>query len=90
MKMSTLILVVLKELSGPLRTMQEMARKIAQTSMEAKIDLNIDDYVSKFKPFMMDVVFEWCKGQPFVNICKMTDLFEGTFNAPQSLNSTEN
>lgn len=70
---------VVQELSGPLRTMQEMARKIAQTSMEAKIDLKVDDYVSKFKPFMMDVVFEWCKGQPFVNICKMTDLFEGRY-----------
>jgi len=66
--------------------MQEMARKIAQTSMEAKIDLNVDDYVSKFKPFMMDVVFEWCKGQPFVNICKMTDLFEGTLVYKMSQN----
>jgi ATP-dependent RNA helicase DOB1 len=57
--------------------MQDMARRIAQNSRDAKIDLDVDEYVSKFKPFMMDVVFEWCKGATFSEICKMTDLFEG-------------
>lgn len=67
-----------EELAGPLRSMQEMARRIAQNSRDAKIELDVDDYVSKFKPFMMDVVYEWCKGASFSNICKMTDLFEGS------------
>jgi len=57
--------------------MQDMARRIAQNSREAKIELDVDEYISKFKPFMMDVVFEWCKGATFSDICKMTDLFEG-------------
>jgi ATP-dependent RNA helicase DOB1 len=59
--------------------MQDMARRIAQNSRDAKIDVDVDDYVSKFKPFMMDVVYEWCKGATFSQICKMTDLFEGAF-----------
>jgi ATP-dependent RNA helicase DOB1 len=67
----------MQELSGPLRTMQDMARRIAQNSRDAKIEIDVDDYVSKFKPFMMDVVYEWCKGASFSEICKMTDLFEG-------------
>ncbi len=57
--------------------MQDMARRIAQNSREAKIEVDVDEYVSKFKPFMMDVVFAWCKGATFSDICKMTDLFEG-------------
>merc|ERR1719309_1342573 len=63
-------------LSGPLRTMQDMARRIAKVSREAKLDLEEDSYVEKFKPFMMDIVHEWCKGASFLNICKMTDMSE--------------
>ena len=47
-------------------------------SKEAKIELDEEEYIGKFKPFMMDVVFEWCKGAKFSQICKMTELFEGT------------
>merc|ERR1712224_769950 len=49
------------ELSGPLRTMQDMAKRIASVSKEAKIEIDEEEYVQKFKPYMMDVVFEWCK-----------------------------
>merc|ERR1711962_1941907 len=35
-------------LSGPLRTMQGMARKIAKVSKEAKIELEEDEYVERF------------------------------------------
>jgi len=28
---------------------------------------------------MMDVVHSWCKGAKFADICKMTNIFEGTF-----------
>ena len=65
------------ELSGPLRTMQDMAKRIATVSKEAKIEIDEEQYVQKFKPYMMDIVFEWCKGATFMQICKMTDLFEG-------------
>ena len=49
-----------------------------QASREASLDLDEDAYVEKFKPFMMDIVHEWCKGATFLNICKMTDMFEGS------------
>merc|ERR1711892_1548 len=65
-------------LSGPLRTMQDMARRIAKVSREAKIELEEDSYVERFKPFMMDIVHEWCRGASFLSICKMTDMFEGS------------
>ena len=47
-------------------------------SKDAKLDIDEDAYVEKFKPFMMDVVFEWCKGASFMQLCKMTDIFEGS------------
>ena len=39
-----------------------------------------DEYVEKFKPFLMDVVFDWCNGSSFLEICKKTDIFEGKSN----------
>jgi len=67
-----------QELSEPLRQMQEMAKQIARVSKDAKIDIDEGDYLAKFKPSMMDVVYEWCKGASFCDLCKITDLFEGS------------
>jgi len=65
-------------LSGPLKQMQDLARRIAKVSVEAKLEMEEDDYVEQFKPFMMDIVAAWCRGASFGDICKMTDLFEGS------------
>lgn len=46
-------------------------------SVDAKLEIEEDDYVEQFKPFMMDIVSAWCKGATFGEVCKMTDLFEG-------------
>ncbi|KAF2879988.1 hypothetical protein ILUMI_26176 [Ignelater luminosus] len=67
-----------EELSGPLRQMQELARRIAKVSTEARLTLDEDGYVEKFRPFLMDVVFAWCNGAIFSELCKMTDIFEGS------------
>ncbi|XP_017881620.1 exosome RNA helicase MTR4 [Ceratina calcarata] len=67
-----------EELSGPLRQMQDLARRIAKVSTEANLELNEDAYVERFKPYLMDVVYAWCKGATFLQICKMTDIFEGS------------
>ncbi|XP_013779377.1 superkiller viralicidic activity 2-like 2 [Limulus polyphemus] len=67
-----------EELSGPLRQMQEAARRIARVSKEAKLDLNEDNYVESFRPHLMDVIHAWSNGATFAQICKMTDVFEGS------------
>jgi len=66
------------QLSGALRQMQELARRIARVSIEAKLELDEENYVGQFKPAMMDVVHAWCQGASFAEICKMTDAFEGS------------
>ncbi|XP_011708242.1 PREDICTED: superkiller viralicidic activity 2-like 2 [Wasmannia auropunctata] len=66
------------ELSGPLRQMQDLARRIAKVSTEANLELDEDAYVDRFKPYLMDVIYAWCKGATFLQICKMTDIFEGS------------
>ena len=56
-----------------------MARRIARVSVEAKLDINEENYVEHFRPFLMDVCHAWCNGASFLQLCKMTDIFEGMF-----------
>ncbi|XP_026739472.1 exosome RNA helicase MTR4 [Trichoplusia ni] len=67
-----------EELRGVLRQLQEYARRIAKVSLDAKMEIDEDEYVGKFKCTLMDVVLAWSKGASFLQICKMTDVFEGS------------
>eukprot|EP00160_Parvularia_atlantis_P000653 Unigene10529_Nuclearia_a/m.32198 Unigene10529_Nuclearia_a/g.32198 ORF Unigene10529_Nuclearia_a/g.32198 Unigene10529_Nuclearia_a/m.32198 type:complete len:509 (-) Unigene10529_Nuclearia_a:66-1592(-) len=66
------------ELAGPLRMMQESARRIARVSQESKLVVDEEQYVASFRSEMMDVVYQWCKGAKFAHIIGMTDIFEGS------------
>ncbi|CDR87141.1 probable MTR4-involved in nucleocytoplasmic transport of mRNA [Sporisorium scitamineum] len=65
-------------LAAPLRIMQETARRIAKVSIESKLPLVEEEYVSSFKVELMDLVMQWCNGAKFAEICKLTDVFEGS------------
>jgi ATP-dependent RNA helicase DOB1 len=65
-------------LSKPLHMLQEAARRVATVSVDAKLDVDVEEYVEHFRPDMMEVVFAWTKGSKFVDICGMTKVFEGT------------
>ncbi|PVF97817.1 putative MTR4-involved in nucleocytoplasmic transport of mRNA [Serendipita vermifera] len=66
------------ELAGPLASMQDIARRIAQISKESKLELVEDQYIAQFKVELMDAVLQWCRGAKFSEICKLTDQYEGT------------
>ncbi|XP_061589656.1 exosome RNA helicase MTR4 [Cololabis saira] len=67
-----------EQLAAPLRQMQECAKRIAKVSTDAKLELDEEMYLNQFKPHLMDVVFAWANGATFAQICKMTDVFEGS------------
>ncbi|CAH6719350.1 ATP-dependent RNA helicase DOB1 [[Candida] jaroonii] len=66
------------ELAEPLKQVQDMASKIAKISRECKIELIEKDYVESFRPELMEVTYAWCKNATFTQICKMTDVYEGS------------
>ncbi|NXF39503.1 MTREX helicase, partial [Nyctibius bracteatus] len=66
-----------EQLAGPLRQMQECAKRIAKVSAEAKLETDEENYLNSFRPNLMDVVYTWANGANFAHICKMTDVFEG-------------
>ena len=77
---STPLAIILQWLLGKLKnTMEckiELINFFCRVSKEAKLELEEDEYVERFKPFMMDIVYEWTKGAAFKDIIKMTDMFE--------------
>lgn len=66
------------ELAEPLKAMQDMATKLAKLYKECKIEIVEKDYVEEFRPELMEVTYAWCKGASFTQICKMTDVYEGS------------
>ncbi|RVE65965.1 hypothetical protein OJAV_G00121670 [Oryzias javanicus] len=67
-----------EQLAAPLRQMQECAKRIAKVSADAKLEVDEESYLGQFKSHLMDVVFAWANGASFSQICKMTDVFEGS------------
>ncbi|EUC41776.1 hypothetical protein COCMIDRAFT_105310 [Bipolaris oryzae ATCC 44560] len=67
-----------EELAKPYREIQQQARVIAKISQESKLTLNEEEYLKSFKYELMEVVFAWSKGATFSEICKMTDVYEGS------------
>lgn len=59
--------------------MQEIARRIAQVSIESKLPINEIDYVASFKVELMDVVMSWCRGAKFADLTKVR-LFAATYS----------
>ncbi|ODV84077.1 hypothetical protein CANARDRAFT_9070 [[Candida] arabinofermentans NRRL YB-2248] len=66
------------ELAEPLKALKDMASRIAKISKECKIEIVEKDYVESFRSDLMEVVHAWCKGATFTQICKMTDVYEGS------------
>ncbi|RMZ88338.1 hypothetical protein DV736_g4422, partial [Chaetothyriales sp. CBS 134916] len=67
-----------EDLGRLLREIQNTARTIAKVSIESKLALNEEEYVQSFKWQLMPVVFAWAQGKAFGEICKMTDVYEGS------------
>ncbi|GAA97188.1 uncharacterized protein L969DRAFT_607201 [Mixia osmundae IAM 14324] len=66
------------ELAGPLRVMQETAKRIAQVCKESHMVIDEEAYVASFKPELIDATYQWVKGAKFSDVSKQTDVFEGS------------
>ncbi|ETV78170.1 hypothetical protein H257_08367 [Aphanomyces astaci] len=65
-------------LEGPILNMRDTARRVAKTMQEANITIDVEEYATSFNTNMVDVLIAWCEGAKFSQICKMTDMFEGS------------
>jgi len=70
-----------EELAAPLRQLQEAARRIAQVALDCKIEgaAEPEEYVDRFNPGMMELVYAWVRGARFVDVCALNPKeFEGS------------
>ncbi|WFC99281.1 RNA helicase [Malassezia yamatoensis] len=67
-----------EELAAPLRVLQDTARRIARVSVECRLPIVEQEYVQSFKVELAEAVLQWCQGAKFSDICKLTDVFEGS------------
>ncbi|KAI1616610.1 rRNA-processing arch domain-containing protein [Exophiala viscosa] len=70
--------VLPEDLARLSREIQRQARIIAKVSVESKLAVNEEEYVQSFKWQLMPVIYAWAKGKSFGEICKMTDVYEGS------------
>jgi ATP-dependent RNA helicase DOB1 len=57
---------------------QTVAKKVARARIDAKIVVDEEAYLNSFNPELMEVCFAWASGAKFVDICRLTDVFEGS------------
>ncbi|KAF4976711.1 hypothetical protein FZEAL_6659 [Fusarium zealandicum] len=67
-----------EDLQKPYREIQAKARIVAKVSQECKLEMNEEEYAQKLKWQLMETVYTWAQGRPFVEICKMTNTYEGS------------
>jgi ATP-dependent RNA helicase DOB1 len=60
------------------RAMLTIIKDIIQSYKECHIPIDDHEYVNSFNPSLIDVTYAWAQGQKFVEICKITDVFEGS------------
>jgi len=66
------------DMQAPFRQLQTIVRAVAKVCIDAKMQLDEEEYVKSFNPGMVDVAYAWCAGAKFVEVCALTDIFEGS------------
>ena len=66
------------ELFAAFNQMKTVAERIGKIKAEIDLTEKLDEYMNKFKPDMMEITLQWCNGDSFGDICKTTEIYEGT------------
>eukprot|EP00971_Amphidinium_carterae_P280271 5564195-Amphidinium_carterae.1 len=66
------------ELLKAFEKMKSVARHVGEVMKENKLPIDVDEYVEKVKPQLIDVVLQWLDGKRFHEIMNSCQLFEGS------------
>lgn len=65
-------------LAIPLRLLQDTVKYVGSIMAESKMAVDTTAYVNSFRPDLMEVAYEWAKGAKFADVCKLTEVYEGS------------
>lgn len=57
--------------------LQDVARRVAKLQLECKVQIDVDSFVSSFRPHIMEAVYAWAKGSKFYEVMEIASGFEG-------------
>jgi len=66
------------ELARAYDTIRSIARSVGEVMLENKIPIEVDEYVAKVKPQLMDVILAWLEGKKFYEIMNQCNMYEGS------------
>ncbi len=66
------------DLQPAYRHLQAIARNVAKVSIDAKVVMDEEEFVKSFNPDLIEVAYSWCAGAKFSDICRLTEVFEGS------------
>ena len=69
---------VRNDMQASFRQLQTVARGVAGVLLEHQLITDEEEYVASFNPGLVDVSYAWCSGAKFIDVCKLTDIFEGS------------
>lgn len=75
---SSIVSKLRQDLQTLYQSIHTVARKVARARMDAKITVDEEAYLNSFNPELMEVCLAWASGAKFVDICRLTDVFEGS------------
>ncbi|KAK2987010.1 hypothetical protein RJ640_024908 [Escallonia rubra] len=58
--------------------LQDTARRVAKVQLECKVQIDVENFVSSFRPDIMEAVYAWAKGSKFYEIMEISQVFEGS------------
>uniref|UniRef100_A0A383W508 Helicase ATP-binding domain-containing protein n=1 Tax=Tetradesmus obliquus TaxID=3088 RepID=A0A383W508_TETOB len=66
-------------LAGPLAALRKAARHVGTAAADAKLGVNVDEFVERFRPELMEACAAWTRGQRFADVLNLApDVFEGS------------
>ncbi|KAA6374174.1 MAG: putative DExH-box ATP-dependent RNA helicase DExH10, partial [Streblomastix strix] len=66
------------EMVVSLRQLQEKSLEVGQVCKECKMQVEAEEFVNGVRPGLVEAAYQWTKGLKFFDICKLTDVFEGS------------
>eukprot|EP00833_Pecoramyces_ruminatium_P012093 jgi/Orpsp1_1/1186125/evm.model.c7180000097063.1 len=62
----------------PYKRLMDTVNRIKKISVESKVEIDEESYIEGFSKNLINALYAWGEGEPFVNICKLTMMYEGT------------
>jgi ATP-dependent RNA helicase DOB1 len=66
------------DMHKPYRQLLLVIKDIIQSYKDTNITIDENAYMNSFNPILIEVTYAWAAGQKFIEICKISDVFEGS------------